>query len=122
MESLAAIESEKSSVLLGTILKEFLNCQMDLSCCTDVVVFCDYINLVDAVYSSTHIENKRLFIEICVLRDMISLGEIKNFCWIHTDFQIVTCLTKQGAPTYNLLNVLNEKITLNIRKNYKNKT
>ena len=60
------------------------------------------------------IEDKRLLIDVCVLRDMVSHGEIKNFCWVPTDLQVANCLTKQGAPAHNLVNVLNEKLLLDI--------
>ena len=113
-ECLAAIESAESSVLLCTILKELLSCQMDCDS-VNVVIFCDNRNLVDSVHSTTNIEDKRLLIDVCVLRDMISLGEINRFSWVPTDLQIANCLTKQGAPAYNLLKVLNNKLTLNIK-------
>ena len=80
----------------------------------NVVIFCDNRNLVDSVHSTTSIEDRRLMIDVCVLRDMVSHGEINNFSWIPSDLQIANCLTKQGAPTNNLLRVLNNKLTLDI--------
>lgn len=108
-ECLAAIEAAESSVLLCTILKELLN-----SNSVDVVIYCDNRNLVDSVYSTTNIEDKRLLIDVCVLRDMVECGEIKQFTWVPTDLQVANCLTKQGAPTNNLVRILNEKLFIDI--------
>ena len=113
-ECLAAIESAESCVLLCTIFKELLSCQANSSS-IDVIVFCDNRNLVDSVHSTTSIEDRRLLIDVCVLRDMVSNGEINNFSWIPTDLQIANCLTKQGASTNNLLKVLNNKLILDIQ-------
>lgn len=112
-ECLAAIESAESSVLLCTILNELLCSKMN-SCKINVIVFCDNRNLVDSVYSSTIIEDKRLLIDVCVLRDMVSNGEIKDFRWLSADLQMANCLTKQGAPTNNLVRVMNEKLLLDV--------
>ena len=111
-ECLAAIESAESSVLLCTIFREM--CSRRDNSSVNVVIFCDNRNLVDSVHSTTSIEDRRLMIDVCVLRDMVSHGEINNFSWIPSDLQIANCLTKQGAPTNNLLRVLNNKLTLDI--------
>ena len=77
------------------------------------IVYCDNKNLVNSVYSSTNVDDKRLFIDICVLRGMIDQKEISSFCWIPTDLQLANCMTKQGASANYLLNVLNNDLCFN---------
>ena len=76
------------------------------------LIYCDNKNLVNAVHSSTKVEDQRLQIDVCVLRDMISNGELSKCCWVPTLFgyppiwQIANCSKKQGASVYDVLNVL----------------
>ena len=105
-ECLAAIEAAENVVLLSTALKTILN---DSECSIRCLIYCDNKNLVNAVHSSTKVEDQRLQIDVCVLRNMISNGELSKFYWVPTTLQIANCLTKQGASVYDMLNVLNKK-------------
>ena len=49
-------------------------------------------------------------IDVSVLRDMVSHGEIDNIKWVSTDKQLSNCMTKQGAPSYSLIHALNNKL------------
>ena len=66
------------------------------------------------MYSSTKVEDQRLQIDICVLRDMLSSKELSKICWVPTKYQIANCLSKTGASVYDMLNVLNNKLTFNV--------
>ena len=109
-ECLAAIEAAENVVLLSTALKLILKSSLYS---VKTFIFCDNKNLVNAVYSSTKVEDQRLQIDICVLRDMLSIGELSKFCWVPTKHQIANCLTKQGASIYDMLNVLNSRLKFN---------
>ena len=109
-ECLAAIEAAENVVLISTALKSILSNQ---KCCIKCLIYCDNKNLVNAVYSSTKVEDQRLQIDICVLRGMIDNGELSKFCWVPTKLQIANCLTKQGASVYDMLNILNKKLRFN---------
>ena len=108
-ECLAAIEAAEASVLMKTMLYEFCGSDMNI----DIVIYCDNRNLVDCVKSSTSIEDKRLLIDIAVLRDMLSQKEISEIIWIPTDKQLSNCLTKQGASSQSLVHVLNNDLKFN---------
>ena len=96
-------------MLISTALKTILKCSRSV----DTWIFCDNKNLVNAVHSSTKVEDQRLQIDVCVLRDMMSSGELSKFCWVPTNHQLANCLTKQGASIYDMLNVLNNKLNFN---------
>ena len=111
-ECLAAIEASENAVFISMALR---NIQKN-SGCYKTFVYCDNKNLVNAVYSSTKVEDQRLRIDVCVLRDMLSNGELSKICWIPTKYQIANCLTKTGASVYDMLKVLNNKLTFNFHE------
>ena len=76
----------------------------------DIIVYCDNRNLVDCIGSCTSLEDKRLLIDIAVLRDMVSHGEINDIKWVSTDKQLANCMTKQGASSCSLIHILNNKL------------
>ena len=101
------INISKYNMLLACTLKDILGER-----CQDIktIICCDNRGLCDSVHASTTVEDKRLYIDICVLRDMINNKEIYKFLWVNTDMQISNALTKQGASTYSLIQLLNNKL------------
>jgi hypothetical protein len=109
-ECLASVEAAEMTVYFATVLKNILG----LSKSIGTILFCDNKNLVNAVHSSTNLEDRRLIIDVCVLRDLLQQHELTEFKWIETKFQIANTLTKQGASDQLLLDVLNNaKLCMN---------
>ena len=105
-ECLSAVEAAEYSVFVASLLKNILyGKQSDKQ--IPINIMCDNRSLVLSVHSSTNVENKRLIIDINLLRDMVIRKEIQEFRWISTDLQLANCLTKQGASADNLYHVLN---------------
>ena len=102
-ECLAAVEAAEMSVYLATLLKDIFQ----LPHIMDTIVFCDNKNLVTTVHSSTNLEEKRLIIDVSILRDLLRQGELTAFKWIETKHQLANSLTKQGASDQLLTTVLN---------------
>ena len=69
-------------------------------------VFSDNDSLVKSVHSSTSVEDKRLQIEVAVLRDMIKQRDVQEIRWIPTKLNLADSLTKAGANTAYLMSVL----------------
>ena len=105
-ECLAAMEAAESAFLMKTLLLDIYGSDTSVN----VVVYCDNRNLVDCIKSCTSIEDKRLLVDVSVLRDMVSHGEINDIKWVSTDKQLSNCMTKQGAPSYSLIHALNNKL------------
>ena len=59
-------------------------------------------SLVDALQSFNSIEDKRLRIDMAVLRCMLDNVEISKVSWIASPQQLADCLTKKGASTVQL--------------------
>lgn len=62
----------------------------------------DNKSLVDALHSCKNVDDRRLRIDIAVLRDMLERGEIGEVSWVDTSQQLADCLTKKGASTERL--------------------
>ena len=67
-ECLAAVEAAEITVYLALLLKEIFQPYNTIN----IYIYCDNENLVNAVHSSTNLEDKRLLIDICVLRGMLA--------------------------------------------------
>ena len=73
-----------------------ITCKTDNSC------------LYDAVHSTAQILDKRLRIEMAILREMVDRGEIAEISWIPTDKQIADSLTKKGVTSFKILQFISE--------------
>ncbi|KAK3874883.1 hypothetical protein Pcinc_020202 [Petrolisthes cinctipes] len=96
-EALALLECAETAVYLASILSELSGSgKFKIKC------FVDNKSLVDALYSSRSVEDRRLRIDIAVLQDMLERGEIDGVSWVDTSQQLADCLTKKGASTERL--------------------
>ena len=109
-ECLSAVEAAEMTIYLANVMKSLLLSTK----CVNTYVFCDNKNLVNAVKSSTNLEDKRLIIDVCVLRDLLEQHELTDFLWVSTESQLANALTKQGASDYFLLNVFNNKLRFDL--------
>lgn len=96
-ETLALLDCAEAAVYLVRILDEITGCgNLKVKC------YVDSKSLVDTLPSCKGIEDRRLRIDIAVLRDMLERGEIGEVCWVDTVSQLADCLTKRGASTGRL--------------------
>lgn len=102
-ECLAAVDAAETSILLRAKLTELL-CPSDRT--IRISLLSDSKSLVDNVHSSTSVDNKRLQIDVAILREMVQKGEISQFRWISTKHQVANALTKNGASSDYLLRIL----------------
>ena len=64
-ETLSLVECAENGVYLSLILKELTGTKVDVKC------FVDNKSLVDSIHSSKSVDDRRLRVDIAVLRDMI---------------------------------------------------
>ena len=96
-EALALLDCAESAVFLSGIIREITGTSLDIYCVTDCK------SLHDALQSSNTLEDRRLRIDLAVLRDMLDRGEISKVSWVATSRQLADCLTKRGACAQRLL-------------------
>lgn len=96
-EAMALVECTETAVYLQYILSEIADCgRMKIRC------YVDNRGLVDSLQSDKGIEDRRLRIDIAVLRDMLDKGELEDVSWVDTKSQLADCLTKRGASAETL--------------------
>ena len=106
-ECLAAVEATETCIHLRLSLSEILNkTTKDIQ----ISVLTDNRSLTDAAHSTTTVSNKRLQIELAVLRNMIQSGELNEFRWVPGESQVANALTKAGASSDFLLDILGCKM------------
>ena len=97
------MDAAETCYLFKSILVEILKCQIK-----DIKIECliDNQSLKDAIYSTKNLTDKRLKVELAVIKDMVTNGEIEEVIWKNSASQLVDCLTKGGASTTNLIRSL----------------
>lgn len=102
-ECLAAVEATEACLALNALLSDMLYSSEPM---IPISILSDNKSLVDHVHSSTPVADKRLQIDIGVLRDTYQRKEIQEFRWIPTELQAANALTKTGCSTQYLLDII----------------
>ena len=95
-ETLALIEGAESGLLLAKVLRESFGLSTTIEC------FTDNASLVECANSDNMITDKRLRIDMGVVRHMILDREI-SITWVATHQQLSNCLTRKNASNDKLL-------------------
>ena len=66
----------------------------------------DNRSTVDAVHSTTQVTDKKLRRDVGNLKQQLRTGELSSVTWCPGKDQLADCLTKRGAPAWELLRVL----------------
>ena len=78
-ETMALQDALECAILIKTILLEIFGLN-DVH--IPILFFCDNQSVVDAVHFATANDDKRSYIDICTIRDMLENSEIKEITWI----------------------------------------
>ena len=88
------MEAVETRFLITSVLKELHNSQSSI----DIECFTDNQSLFDTVHSTNSIINKRLRVDMAILREMVHKKEVL-IKWIETKDQLADALTKKGASS-----------------------
>jgi hypothetical protein len=80
-------------------LRELMGTEINLP----IVMRTDNNNLAQSAYSTKMVSDKRLQMDISLLREMLEKEELKAVEWVPTEGQLADCLTKKGASSRKLL-------------------
>ena len=103
-ECLAAVEAIDHCLHIRVCLAEILGTKTES---IDIHILTDNKSLHEAAHTTTSVKNRRLQIELSALREAITRGEIKEFRWVNGSLQMANLLTKTGASSDKLLEILN---------------
>ena len=70
-----------------------------------ILAFVDKKNLVESIYSTSLVENKRLRTDIGVIKETVKTKIVKSVSWCPGSIQIANPLTRRGAQS-NLLKTI----------------
>ena len=103
-ETLAASEAVDACYYLGQILSEIL---YNGSYVNKFPIICNVDNksLYENVYSTKNVAEKRLRIDLAIIKQMIHKEEM-SMNWVESSFQISDCLTKRGANVKPLIDAV----------------
>ena len=103
-ETLALLEGAESSFMMKSFISEIYQLpsveSIQITCDTDKQ------SLHGAAYFTKTITDRRLKIDMCVVRDMPQRSEIQHILWTEAGTQLSDCLTKKGASFVALLKAL----------------
>ena len=105
-ETLAPEEALESGFLIKSLLYELLNKEMK-SDLFSVYCYTDNEPLVDTINSTKTFTEKRLKVNLCIIREIIEKQEVKSVSWCESSLQSADCLTKIAASGEKLLHVFN---------------
>ena len=107
VETLAMVDMAEACIFYRKLLLEILQVKDNID---KIKIFCktDNFCLYDFAHSSTQILDKRLRIEMAILREMLERKEIAEIPWVPTNTQIVHSLTKKGVPSFKILGFISE--------------
>ena len=100
-ESLSASSACDSSLYLANLVKVVLNNAED----TQVICITDNKSMFDSISTSKPTTEQRLRLDISALREMNEKKEV-TFHWVKGQYQLSDCLTKKGASSKSLRDVL----------------
>ena len=110
-ETLIQVEAAEACFWLASLLSKILYCKPNDDKNIKIECFTDNHQLYDSVYSIRPIQDKRLQMEIALLRDMVNKKEITKINWIENKYQIADCLMTSGVSSEKLLNTRKTKPT-----------
>ena len=100
-ETLALAEAADAAFLVSKMLQEVFQ----LETAPEIECLTDNASLTATIKTSTTVTDKRLRVDIARLREMVDKSEI-TISWVDGKEQLADCLTKRGASSQRLLEVL----------------
>ena len=98
-ETMALIEGLEECLYLKSVMEE-------LGFNFPITALVDSKSLHDAVYSTKLVDDKRLRIDIAALQQLCAKQMVHQIKWCSSEKMLANALTKHGAPTAQLLEVL----------------
>ena len=97
-EALALLDCAEAAVYVAAVMSELAHCVSKVK----IHCYIDNKSLLDALYSSKRVDDRRLRLDLAVLQDMLEKKELTSISWVSTSAQLADCLTKKGASSVSL--------------------
>ena len=107
-ETLALEETLKECYMIRLILLEIFTKESN-SGLFPIHCYTDNKSLLDSVYSTKTLKEKRLKVDVRIIRERVDKKEIESINWCFSEKQLVDSLTKASASGTKLISLLNGK-------------
>ena len=101
-EALSLQEGLESAMYVRSLIKELWAKELNLP----IVAVVDNKSVVESVYSTKLVDDKRLRIDLGAIKESLRLGDVKSIQWCPGNLQLANCMTKKGASSKDLMQVL----------------
>lgn len=86
---IALLDCAEAAFYITSIIKEVSSClELKINCITDNK------NIIQALYFLLKVGNKRLQVDMAVIKGILDRKEIKRVTWVAMSQQIIDCFTK----------------------------
>ena len=103
--TLALVEAIETCFVIKSLLCEFANKQMHHGLLT-IDCYTDNKSLVDTINSTKTAIEKRLKVDVCIIRKMIEKNEVPTVSSCGSSSQLGDCFNMDGASSKKILHVL----------------
>ena len=108
-ETLIQVDALEACVWLTKLWNEVLYETSDSRSLPVIRSYTDSHQLYDAAHSIRPVQDKRLRVDVAILREMLERKEVQDIEWINSSQQIADSLTKLGASSTKLLNTISNQ-------------
>ena len=109
-EALSLLQGLENAIYLRALMSEVLGCDANV---VKIIAYVDNKSVVEAVYSTKQVDDKKLRIDLGAIKECVDRGEVSSVRWCPGDKQLANCLTKRGASSHMILDILHTGV-LNI--------
>ena len=102
-ETLSLVEGLESSIYHRKLVSELTGKKVDKF---EIRAVIDNKSCVDALSSTSQVDDKRLRLELGCVKEMLQNNEVKEVRWVEGSAQLADSLTKKGSPGLVLQNVI----------------
>ena len=102
-ETLIQVDCAEACYWIGSLMIEIIYADHTKQAIPAIQCNTDSHQLYDAVHSIRPIQDKRLRVDMAILREMLEKQELKEINWISKEKQLADSLTKLGASSEKLL-------------------
>ena len=96
-ECMACIDGVDSAYLIQQVLYEIY------SKTVPITVLVDKKSLVESVFTTKTITDKRLRVDLAYLRSFLNTKNVQNLSWVPSEYQLADCLTKNSKIAVEVL-------------------
>ena len=112
-EALSLLQGIEDAIYLRAMLADILG---EPYVPIPLEAYVDNKSVVEAVHSTSMVDDKRLRLDVCTLKESLKAGEVQIVRWCPGTAQLANCMTKKGASGDALLRVFQSGRHMQLRE------